>query len=75
MSGVGDGPDGTGLGGLDTWPLGPFDGITADEFAHDNGITEGLPEHRVQMSNGRYGERPTVAASVHQEVAVELGKR
>jgi hypothetical protein len=69
------GPDGSGFAGLCSWPLGPFDGVAADEFVDDDGIAERFPEHRVQVGHGRGGERLAVAASAGQQVAVQLGDR
>ena len=66
MPAAGDGPDGSGLLSLHSWPLGPFHGIAADEPVHDDGIAERFPEHRVQMGHGRDGERPAVAAAAAQ---------
>ena len=70
---LGDGPHGTGLLSLGSWPLGPFHRVAADEFVHDDRIAERLPEHRVQMGHGGDGERLAVAASAGQQVAVQLG--
>src|SRR5262249_49015519 len=66
-----DGPYGARLLGLRSWPLGAFYRVASDEFVHDDGIAERLPEHRVQVGNGRDGERLAVAASAGQQVAVQ----
>jgi hypothetical protein len=34
---------------LRPWPLGPLDRVAGDEFVHDDGITEGFAQHRVQV--------------------------
>ena len=31
--------------------LGPLDGVAGDEFVHDDGITEGFAQHRVQIAD------------------------
>jgi hypothetical protein len=59
--------------GLRPWPLSPLYRVAADEFVNDDRIAKGLPEHRVQMGHGGDGERLIVAASVCQQVTVELG--
>src|ERR1700751_5119831 len=70
---LGYGPYGAGLLGLRSWPLGPLHRVAADEFVHDDGIAECLPEHRVQVSPGRDGKRLAIAPSVREQVTVELG--
>ena len=72
---LGHGPDGAGLLDLHPWSFGPVDRVAADQLVHDDGITECLPEYRVQVGHGSDGERLAVATTTAQQVPVELGDR
>jgi hypothetical protein len=63
---LGNGPYGSRLLALCSWSLGTLHGVAGDEFAHDDGISECLVQHRVQVSHGRDSEWLTVTTSAGQ---------
>src|SRR6185312_13278564 len=70
---LGHGPDGAGFFRASVRALGPIYRVAADQLVYDYGVTEGLPQHRVQVGDGGDGQWFAVLAAAGQQVAVELG--